>query len=58
MCGDAARSGGKSTIVHLFLRFYDIHQGQILLDDQPLSELNIRSLHKVSSIRVDSIHCI
>lgn len=30
---------GKSTLFDLFLRFYDPQQGQILLDDQPIDQL-------------------
>jgi ATP-binding cassette subfamily B (MDR/TAP) protein 1 len=35
---------GKSTIINLLLRFYDPDQGQILLDDVNVKDLNIRWL--------------
>jgi ABC-type multidrug transport system fused ATPase/permease subunit len=38
--------GGKSTLVHLLMRFYDPSSGRILLDGVPLTELNLRSLHQ------------
>ena len=27
---------GKSTITNLLLRFYDFHEGEILIDDKPI----------------------
>jgi ATP-binding cassette subfamily B protein len=38
--------GGKSTLVHLLMRFYDPKSGRILLDGTPLPELNLLSLHR------------
>ena len=39
------RSGsGKSTLAGLLPRFYDVQQGQILLDDRPLSDYTLESL--------------
>ncbi len=38
---------GKTTLVNLLMRFYEINSGQILIDDTPISELsreNVRSL--------------
>lgn len=37
---------GKSTILDLIARLYDIDSGQILIDDQPIKELNLNSLRK------------
>ncbi len=43
--GLVGRSGaGKSTIVNLLLRFYDVRQGQILVDDQDISGVSQSSL--------------
>ena len=35
---------GKSTFANLILRFYDIHEGRILIDDQNISEVTQESL--------------
>jgi ABC-type multidrug transport system fused ATPase/permease subunit len=41
-----ASGGGKSTIVKLLLRLYDLEGGQILVDGQPLSHYNLLQLRK------------
>lgn len=35
---------GKSTIVELIARFYEVKQGVILIDDQPIDQLNLYDL--------------
>jgi ATP-binding cassette subfamily B multidrug efflux pump len=35
---------GKSTLVHLLLRMYDVSSGEILIDDVPIRQLNLESL--------------
>ncbi|MBP7485229.1 MAG: ABC transporter ATP-binding protein [Aquabacterium sp.] len=43
--GLVGRSGaGKSTIVNLLLRFYDVQQGQVLIDGQDVSKVTQNSL--------------
>lgn len=37
---------GKSTLVKLLLRFYEIQQGRITLDGQDIRELNLRDLRR------------
>ncbi|MCM4153229.1 ABC transporter ATP-binding protein [Arenibacter sp. N53] len=37
---------GKSTILDLIARLYDIDSGEILIDDIPIKELNLNSLRK------------
>ncbi|MEP5934480.1 MAG: ABC transporter ATP-binding protein [Winogradskyella arenosi] len=37
---------GKSTILDLIGRLYDIDQGQVLIDQTPISELNLNSLRE------------
>ena len=41
---------GKSTIVQLLERFYDIEEGEILLDGINIKEINSRWLHQVTSL--------
>ncbi|MEO6171188.1 MAG: lipid A export permease/ATP-binding protein MsbA [Lysobacter sp.] len=41
------RSGsGKSTLIKLIPRFYEVHSGQILLDDQPLGAYRLADLRR------------
>ncbi|HZV97829.1 MAG TPA: ABC transporter ATP-binding protein [Methylophilaceae bacterium] len=43
--GLVGRSGaGKSTIVNLLLRFYDVEQGRVLIDDQNIADVTQNSL--------------
>lgn len=45
------RSGsGKSTLVSLLPRFYDVVEGEILLDDVPLKELKLENLREQISL--------
>ena len=37
---------GKTTLCHLIPRFYDIDEGQILLDDIDIKDIKIKSLRK------------
>ncbi|KAM3108033.1 ABC transporter ATP-binding protein [Phormidesmis sp. 146-33] len=41
-----ATSSGKSTLVKLLLRFYEVQQGQILLDGIDIRELRLRDLRR------------
>ncbi|KAF9242533.1 P-loop containing nucleoside triphosphate hydrolase protein [Melanogaster broomeanus] len=41
---------GKSTVIQLIERFYDPLAGQVLLDGQPISELNIQEYRKHISL--------
>ena len=46
--GLVGQSGaGKSTLVKLLLRFYDAESGQVLIDDQPISDVTQDSLRSV-----------
>lgn len=43
--GIAGQTGsGKTTLIKLLLRFYDINQGQLLLDNNSIDSINIESL--------------
>ena len=35
---------GKTTIINLLMRFYDLERGRILLDGKPINELRVRDL--------------
>ncbi|KAG2338495.1 P-loop containing nucleoside triphosphate hydrolase protein [Suillus weaverae] len=37
---------GKSTVIQLIERFYDSLSGQVLLDDEPINELNVQEYRK------------
>ena len=37
---------GKTTFVHLILRYYDVQKGKILIDGQNISEVTLESLRK------------
>ena len=41
-----ATGSGKSTLVKLLLRLYEVQQGRILLDDQPIAELELQDLRR------------
>ena len=42
--------GGKSTMVHLLMRFYDPTAGRVLLDGRDLATINLRSLHEITGL--------
>uniref|UniRef100_A0A1I7SW83 ABC-type xenobiotic transporter n=1 Tax=Bursaphelenchus xylophilus TaxID=6326 RepID=A0A1I7SW83_BURXY len=41
---------GKSTVISLLQRFYDVDTGFIHLDDTPISEINVRALRNMVSV--------
>lgn len=41
---------GKSTVVQLLLRFYDVDSGEVLFDGVPLAELDPRWVHRVVGV--------
>ncbi|MCL2567614.1 MAG: ABC transporter ATP-binding protein/permease [Alphaproteobacteria bacterium] len=42
--------GGKSTIINLIERFYDVDKGEVLIDDQNIKEVSIKSLRENISL--------
>lgn len=45
-----ATGAGKSTIMHLLCRFYDINKGQIILDGTDIKEYNLRGLREAIGV--------
>jgi len=41
---------GKSTLSRLLFRFYDVDQGRVMIDDQPINEVTQKSLRDVVGI--------
>jgi ABC-type transport system involved in Fe-S cluster assembly fused permease/ATPase subunit len=41
---------GKSTLARLLFRFYDVNQGRILIDDQPIADVTQESLRRAIGI--------
>lgn len=41
--------GGKSTLIKLLQRFYDVNEGEIKIDDQNIKDVTQESLHKALS---------
>ncbi len=51
MIGLVGPSGaGKSTLVHLIARFYDVDEGEILIDDHPVQELDLRHYREQTGV--------
>jgi ATP-binding cassette subfamily B protein len=49
--GLVGRSGsGKSTFINLLLRFYDVKEGRILIDNQDISKVSQDSLHEAIGV--------
>lgn len=42
--------GGKSTLADLLMRFYDVNEGEILIDNTPIHQLKIHSLRNLMAI--------
>lgn len=57
VCALVGRSGcGKSTIINLLLRLWDVDSGQILFDEVNIKEINLNSLRKnISVVTQDSL---
>jgi len=45
-----ATGAGKSTIMHLICRFYDVNRGQILIDGHDIKEYNISDLRRTIGV--------
>lgn len=47
---------GKSTIIHLITRLYDIQKGQILIDEMPIQEYSLQSLRSRIAVVLQDPH--
>ncbi len=47
---------GKSTIIHLITRLYDVQKGQILIDDIPIQEYSLSSLRSRIAVVLQDPH--
>ena len=55
--GISGRSGsGKSTLLKLFMRFWDVQQGQVALSGCPVSRINTRDLRNMESFVTQQTH--
>lgn len=43
---------GKTTIVNLLMRFYEVNSGQILIDDIPISKLTRENVHNLFCMQI------
>jgi ATP-binding cassette subfamily B multidrug efflux pump len=50
-----ATGSGKSTIINLIARFYDIQKGQILIDGIDIKEYNLRDLRRQISVVMQDV---
>ena len=46
---------GKTTMVNLLVRFYDVNSGEILLDDRNIKEMTLESLHDSMSMVLQDV---
>ena len=45
-----ATGGGKSTLVNLLVRFYELSSGQIYIDEKPIREYDLRTLREAIGV--------
>jgi len=51
-----ATGAGKSTLINLLLRFYDVSRGRILIDGVDLRELDLHALRSLFSLVLQDVH--
>jgi ATP-binding cassette subfamily B protein len=51
-----ATGAGKSTIINLLLRYYDVTQGRILVDGVDVREMNLQELRSRFSLVLQDVH--
>jgi ATP-binding cassette subfamily B protein len=51
-----ATGSGKTTIINLLLRFYDVQQGRITVDGVDIRELDLHDLRRLFSLVLQDVH--
>ena len=51
-----ATGAGKSTLINLLLRFYDVTRGRILVDGVDLREMDLQQLRRLFSLVLQDVH--
>jgi len=51
-----ATGAGKSTLINLLLRFYDVTRGRILVDGVDVREMDLRELRRLFSLVLQDVH--
>ena len=51
-----ATGSGKTTIVNLLLRFYDVQQGRITIDGVDIREMDLRALRSLFGLVLQDVH--
>jgi ATP-binding cassette subfamily B protein len=51
-----ATGSGKTTLINLLLRFYDVQRGRITLDGVDIRELDVAELRKLFSLVLQDVH--
>jgi ATP-binding cassette, subfamily B, multidrug efflux pump len=51
-----ATGAGKSTIINLLLRFYDVTSGRILVDGVDIREMDLKALRRMFSLVLQDVH--
>ena len=51
-----ATGAGKSTIINLLLRFYDVTSGRILVDGVDVRDMDLRELRRLFSLVLQDVH--
>jgi ATP-binding cassette subfamily B multidrug efflux pump len=51
-----ATGSGKTTIINLLLRFYDVQRGRILIDGHDIRELDLQSVRSLFGLVLQDVH--
>jgi ATP-binding cassette subfamily B protein len=51
-----ATGAGKSTIINLLLRFYDVTEGRILVDGEDIRDIDLGELRRLFSLVLQDVH--